>query len=89
MACSPAPEWPVVAPSRPTTAIRSTRSRGRLQPTTPLGARGFAANEIDPLTVRFEELVADPVGMTREVLGFLDIDTDGVAITPLTLPTSV
>jgi len=49
----------------------------------------FAANEIDPLPVRFEELVADPGGTTREVLGFLDIGTDGVAITPLTLPTSL
>jgi LPS sulfotransferase NodH len=48
----------------------------------------FAANEIDPLTVRFEELVADPVCVTRDVLEFLDIDADGVAITPLTLPTS-
>jgi len=51
-------------------------------------AAWFAANEIDQLTVRFEELVADPVGVTRAVLRFLDIGADGVAIAPLTVMTS-
>ena len=46
---------------------------------------GFAANEIEPLTVRFENLVADPAGGTRTVLRFLDADGDRVPITELTV----
>jgi LPS sulfotransferase NodH len=47
----------------------------------------FAANGIEPHVVRFEELVADPAGTTLAVLRFLDITVEGVAITPLTVPT--
>jgi trehalose 2-sulfotransferase len=48
----------------------------------------FEANGIEPLIVRFEALVGDSLATTRAVLQFLDIDADGVAITPLTVPTS-
>jgi trehalose 2-sulfotransferase len=45
----------------------------------------FAANDIQPLTVLYEALVADTVGVTREVLAFLGIAADGVAITERTV----
>jgi LPS sulfotransferase NodH len=48
----------------------------------------FAENEIDPLPVRFEELVADPAGVTRAVLRFLGIAAAGVPIAALTVPTN-
>jgi LPS sulfotransferase NodH len=48
----------------------------------------FAANEIDPLEVRFENLVADPAGVTRTVLRFLGIAAGGVRITELTVRAS-
>lgn len=34
----------------------------------------FAENEIEPLTIRFEDLVADPQQTASDVLGFLEID---------------
>ena len=45
----------------------------------------FAANEIEPFTVRYEDLVADPNGVTRRVLEFLEIDSTRVPIAELTV----
>jgi LPS sulfotransferase NodH len=50
--------------------------------------RWFAANEIEPFTVRFEDLVTDTVGTTRSVLEFLGIRADGVVIAELTAKTN-
>jgi LPS sulfotransferase NodH len=48
----------------------------------------FADNEIDPLAVRFEDLVADPGGVTRRILTFLGLAAEGVPITELTVSAS-
>jgi LPS sulfotransferase NodH len=48
----------------------------------------FATNEIDPLAVRFEDLISDPVGVTRTVLGFLGIAAHDAPVTELTVRTS-
>jgi LPS sulfotransferase NodH len=49
------------------------------------GWRGwFDANRIEPLELRYEDLVADPEGVTRTLMRDLDIDSDGVRIAPLT-----
>jgi trehalose 2-sulfotransferase len=48
----------------------------------------FATNDIRPLVVRFDDLVADEVAVTRDVLGYLDLASEGVAIAELTLKTS-
>jgi len=45
----------------------------------------FAANEVEPFMVLFEDLVADTVGVTREVLAFLGIAGEGVAIAEWTV----
>jgi LPS sulfotransferase NodH len=45
----------------------------------------FAANEIEPLYVWFEDLVADPVGVTRSVLEHLGVASEGVPIRELTV----
>jgi LPS sulfotransferase NodH len=36
--------------------------------------RWFDDHDIEPFTLTYEDLVADPVGVTRQVLTFLDID---------------
>jgi LPS sulfotransferase NodH len=44
-------------------------------------ARWFASNGIEPLRVRYEDLVADEVGVTHRILAFLDVEVpDGLAI---------
>jgi LPS sulfotransferase NodH len=48
----------------------------------------FATNDIDPLAVRFEQMIADPAAVTRGVLEFLGIETNSVSITELTVSTS-
>ena len=48
----------------------------------------FATNEIQPLALWFEDVVADSGGATRTVLRFLDTDADGVSIAKLTVRTS-
>lgn len=48
----------------------------------------FATNRIEPFVARFEDLVADTVGMTRSVLKYLGIDADGIVISELTVETS-
>lgn len=48
----------------------------------------FAANEIEPLVVRFEDLVADTVAATRAVLDFVGVAADDVSIAELTVKTS-
>jgi LPS sulfotransferase NodH len=48
----------------------------------------FAANELDPLAVRFEDVVADPAGVTGTVLNFLGIAAEGVPISALTVRAS-
>jgi LPS sulfotransferase NodH len=48
----------------------------------------FAANEIEPLAIRFEDLAADTVGATRAVLEFLGVAAGDVPITELTLKAS-
>lgn len=48
----------------------------------------FAANEIQPLAVRFEDLVADRVGVTRAVLGFLGVAAECAPVAELTVRTS-
>jgi LPS sulfotransferase NodH len=48
----------------------------------------FAANEIQPFAVHFEDLVADTVGVTHKVLGFLGVAAEGVPISELTITTS-
>ncbi len=50
--------------------------------------RWFAAHEVQPLTVRFEDLVADPFGTTQTVLGFLELRVDRADIAELTARTS-
>jgi len=47
----------------------------------------FAANDIRPLVVRFEDLVANVVAVTREVLVFLNLPADRVAIAKRTVRT--
>jgi trehalose 2-sulfotransferase len=43
--------------------------------------RWFNANEIEPLAVRYEDLVRDKIGHTRQVLAFLGLDaSDGSSI---------
>jgi len=44
----------------------------------------FAANQIEPFEVRYEDLVVDAEGVTRAVLRFLGIESDHVPIAPLT-----
>jgi LPS sulfotransferase NodH len=48
----------------------------------------FAANDIEPLAVRFEHVSADPAAVTRGVLEFLGIETNAVSVTELTVSTS-
>src|SRR5205823_277377 len=48
----------------------------------------FAANEIEPLVVRFEDLVADTVGATRTVLEFLGVQAGDIPIAELTVKAS-
>ena len=48
----------------------------------------FAANEIQPFAVRFEDLVADTVGVASAVLGFLGVVAEGVPVSELTVRTS-
>jgi trehalose 2-sulfotransferase len=48
----------------------------------------FAANGIDPLVVRFEELVADPVPVTRQALTFIGVEGDGITIRSQTVSTT-
>jgi LPS sulfotransferase NodH len=49
------------------------------------GWRGwFDANRIEPLETRYEDLVADPEGVTRTLMRSLDIPVEGVRIAPLT-----
>ena len=45
----------------------------------------FAANEIDPLVVRFEDLVANPAEVTREVVEFLCVASNGLTVAELTI----
>jgi LPS sulfotransferase NodH len=45
----------------------------------------FAANEIRPFVVRFEDLVADKIGVTREVLHFVGVASDEAPIRELTV----
>jgi len=40
--------------------------------------RWFADHGIEPFTVTYEDVVADPVGCTRRILAFLDIDISSV-----------
>jgi LPS sulfotransferase NodH len=46
--------------------------------------RWFSANDIEPLAIRFEELVAEPHEVTRAALAFLGIAADDVPIAELT-----
>jgi LPS sulfotransferase NodH len=46
----------------------------------------FDRNDIRPLEVRFERLIADIVGATREVLAFLGLDAEHVPIVEQTRP---
>jgi trehalose 2-sulfotransferase len=48
----------------------------------------FAANEIEPLAIRFEDLVSDSVGVTRAVLNFLGVAARDVPINALTVEVS-
>jgi len=48
----------------------------------------FAANGIEPLVVRFEDLIADTLGSTRTVLEFLGVAARDVAIAELTVKVS-
>ena len=48
----------------------------------------FAANEIRPFVVRFEDLVADKIGVTREVLHFMGVAADEAPIRELTVGAS-
>jgi LPS sulfotransferase NodH len=50
-------------------------------------SRWFSANAIEPLTIRFEELVAEPHAVTRAALVFLGIAADDVSIAELTAST--
>lgn len=47
----------------------------------------FAANDIEPLVVRFDYLVADVVAVTRGVLGFLGLAADRISIAERTAKT--
>ena len=47
----------------------------------------FAANDIRPLVVRFEDLVADGVAVTREVLGYLGLASERIAVAERTVKT--
>ena len=49
-------------------------------------AAWFAANEVEPLVLRFEDLIADTIGRARDVLTFLGLPSEGVRISELTLP---
>ena len=42
----------------------------------------FAANDIDPFEVRYEELAADPAGIASGVLAFLRLSADSETIAP-------
>ena len=45
----------------------------------------FTENEIDPLTIRFEDLVAEPERTALEVLRFLEVDLpEGVVVSAQT-----
>jgi LPS sulfotransferase NodH len=48
----------------------------------------FAANEIQPLAVRFEDLVADKIALTCEVLEYLGLAPECVAVAERTIKTS-
>jgi trehalose 2-sulfotransferase len=48
----------------------------------------FADNDIEPLAVRFEDVIADPAAVTRDALEFLGIEADGVSIAELTVRSS-
>ena len=48
----------------------------------------FAANDIEPLVVRFEDMVAGGVEMTRAVLGYLRLASERIAIAAPTVKTS-
>jgi LPS sulfotransferase NodH len=48
----------------------------------------FAANEIQPLAVRFEDLVASRIALTREVLEYLGIALQRIAVAERTIKTS-
>jgi trehalose 2-sulfotransferase len=48
----------------------------------------FAANDIQPLVVRFEDLVAERVAVTRDVLGDLGLASERIAIAERTVKTS-
>jgi LPS sulfotransferase NodH len=48
----------------------------------------FAANDIQPLVVRFEDLVADRVSVTREVLAYLDLASENVTVAERTVKAS-
>jgi len=48
----------------------------------------FAANEIQPLAVRFEDLVADKIAPTCEVLEFLGLASECIAVAERTIKTS-
>lgn len=45
----------------------------------------FAANEIEPLVIRFEDLVADTVGAARAVLDFIGVAAGDAPIAELTV----
>lgn len=48
----------------------------------------FAANEILPLAVRFEDLVADKIALTCEVLEYLGLASERIAVAERTIKTS-
>ena len=48
----------------------------------------FAANDIQPLLVRFEDLVAERVAVARDVLGYLGLASERIAIAEQTVQTS-
>lgn len=48
----------------------------------------FAANEIEPFVIRFEDLVADSVSTTRAVLDFLGVAAGEVPVAELTVKSS-
>jgi LPS sulfotransferase NodH len=48
----------------------------------------FAANNIQPLVVRFEDLIADGVAVTRGVLGYIGLASGHTAVAELTIKSS-